>query len=152
MNYDLASIANLATAIGVAVAAYQLLATRQQAATAFEDSLSAQYRDIIAKLPLQALFGEPLAQETLNDLLPHFYRYFDLCNEQAFLYRRRRITRKTWSNWEEGILSNMHRPAFAAAWLVVAERAKEDFDELRRLCPVQTPSEEASMGIGRRDA
>jgi hypothetical protein len=128
------AVSGVATAIGVAVAAYQLLVARKQAATTFEDSLTVQYREIVAELPLEALFGESLPADQLHSLSPHFYRYFDLCNEQAFLYRSRRITRKTWSNWEEGILTNMRRPAFAQAWAEVARRATDDFDELRRLC------------------
>jgi hypothetical protein len=136
----LSAVSNVATAVGVAVGAYQLLITRRQAVTSFEDSLTAQYREIIANLPLRALFGASLLRRELDSALPHFYRYFDLCNEQAFLYRRGRITRKAWSNWEQGIMSNMNRPAFAAAWTVVASRAQDDFDELRRLCPPADPS------------
>lgn len=137
MTFDatLTSLANIATAVGVAVAAYQLLVARQQARTAFEDSLSTQYRQVIERLPMEALFGEQVSRSDVMALLPHFYRYFDLCNEQAFLHRHGRISKKTWANWEEGILANLSRPAFEVAWSEVAARAKGDFDYLRVLCP-----------------
>lgn len=78
----LASIASVATAVGVGVAAYQLFVVRQQARTTFEDSLNAQYGVLIERLPLEALFGEQNDREQVADHLPQFYRYFDLCNPQ----------------------------------------------------------------------
>jgi hypothetical protein len=124
----LASLASVATAVGVAVAAYQLFVARQQARTTFEDSLNAQYRVVIERLPLEALFGEQINRAEVFGHLPHFYRYFDLCNEQAFLQKNGRISKKTWQNWEDGIRANMSRPAFALAWSEVAGRASGDFD------------------------
>lgn len=131
----LSALSNAATAIGVAVAAWQLFTTRQQAATTFEDSLTSQYRSLIERIPIEALFGETLPSQTQDDLLPYFYRYFDLCNEQAFLHKKGRVADQTWENWKDGIISNLARPAFATAWAQVAVRASSDFDHLRALCP-----------------
>lgn len=131
----LAALSGIATAIGVGVAAYQLRVTRKQGVTAFEDSLAAQYRQIASTLPLKALLGESLTPEEHRDHLHYFYRYFDLCNEQAFLHENGRVSDSTWTFWEDGILTNLRRPAFAAAWQEIAARAKDDFNELRSLCP-----------------
>ncbi|UUC94470.1 hypothetical protein [Comamonas sp. C11] len=131
----LSALSNVATASGVAVAAWQLFTTRQQAATAFEDSLKNQYRTLIARIPIEALFGEDIPEKKQTELLPHFYGYFDLCNEQAFLQKKGRISAETWENWKDGITGNMSRPAFARAWAQVAERASGDFEHLRTLCP-----------------
>ena len=131
----LSALSNFATAAGVAVAASQLFFTRRQAATTFEDSLTHQYRSLIERIPVEALFGEKLLPQTQADLLPHFYRYFDLCNEQAFLRKKKRISNGTWANWRDGITGNMERPAFAQAWAEVAHRAQQDFEHLRELCP-----------------
>lgn len=131
----LSALSNIATAVGVAVAAYQLLITRRQATTTFEDTLNTQYRQAIERIPVEALFGEQLKAQDQADLLPSFYRYFDLCNEQAFLYSLGRVSEKTWRNWEEGIKGNMARPAFKVAWSEVARRATSDFESLRMLCP-----------------
>jgi hypothetical protein len=136
----LSAVSSVATAVGVAVAAYQLLVVRKQAVTTFEDSLNSQYRVSIERIPLEALLGEQLRADDLHGLLPHFYRYFDLCNEQAFLHKHGRITTKTWKNWEEGIKSNLQRPAFATAWAEIAKRAGDDFSSLRALCPPKSGS------------
>lgn len=134
----LSALSSIATAVGVAVAAYQLFVTRRQATTTFEDTLNTQYRQAIERLPIEALFGDKLKDQDQAELLPHFYRYFDLCNEQAFLFGLGRVSDKTWHNWEEGIKGNMARPAFASAWSEVARRANGDFDSLRQLCPPQS--------------
>jgi hypothetical protein len=84
-------------------------------------------------IPVEALFGECLQTEQQQRHLPDFYRYFDLCNEQAFLFERGRVTRTTWCNWREGIESNLTKPAFAAAWTEVSTRAPDDFRALRKL-------------------
>lgn len=131
----LTALSSIATAVGVGVAAYQLRVTRKQGVTAFEDSLAAQYRQIASTLPLKALLGGNLTPEEHEEHLQYFYRYFDLCNEQAFLHANGRISDSTWTFWEAGIQANLHRPAFAEAWGEIAVRAKDDFDELRALCP-----------------
>jgi hypothetical protein len=133
----LSGLASVATAVGVGVAAYQLRASSRQSTTTFEDTLNSQYRLTIERLPLEALFGEGMDGKDVNALLPHFYRYFDLCNEQAFLHKHGRVSTKTWLNWEEGIKGNLGRPAFAAAWAEIAARARNDFEHLRKLCPPQ---------------
>ena len=131
----LSAVSNLATAIGVGVAANQLRVTRRQSVTTFEDSLTVQYREVAATIPLTALLGEPLTTKEHEDHLKYFYRYFDLCNEQAFLHKNGRVSETTWEFWKDGILTNLRRPAFAAAWKEIAHRAKDDFNELRLLCP-----------------
>lgn len=131
----LSAVSNIATAIGIAVAAYQLRVTRKQNVTTFEDSLTVQYRQIASSLPLNALLGEAIKPDEHRDHLKYFYRYFDLCNEQAFLHRNGRISETTWGFWKDGILANFRRPAFAEAWKEIAARSKDDFNELRLLCP-----------------
>lgn len=131
-------LASAATALGIFVAGWQLYLTKRQAVTQFEDHLSAQYREIARRLPLPALLGEHLDDATFARVLPEFYHYFDLSNEQAFLHEQGRVTRRTWTNWREGIEQNLRRPAFARAWAEVAARAKESFTELRALVPPAT--------------
>ena len=129
----LSALSNVATAFGVGVAAYQLLITRKQRVTTFEDSLSAQYRQVASALPVNALLGESLTNEEHDAHLKHFYRYFDLCNEQVFLHKSGRISKSTWDFWKDGILTNLRRPAFATAWQEIASKANDDFSELRLL-------------------
>lgn len=132
----LSALSSILTAIGVWLAACQLRRTRKQSVTTFEDSLTVQYRQIVSTLPLRALLGEPLTDEEHEAHLQYFYRYFDLCNEQAFLHTNSRVSVDTWKFWKDGILTNLRRPAFARAWREIARRAKDDFHELKLLCPI----------------
>lgn len=136
---DIAQVASgagvILTLVGVWVGVRQLHLMKAQGITDFEDRLVEYYRQIAADLPLEALLGEDIPDQQLRAALPVFYRYFDLCNQQAFLQRLGRITPDTWALWVDGIKSNMSRPAFAKAWAEIAARAKGDFEDLRALCP-----------------
>lgn len=131
----LSALANVGTAIAVLVAAWQLVLSHRQAVTTFEDSLAKEYRDIAATLPVRALLGEPLSESEYADKFDEFYRYFDLCNQQVFLWQAGRVSDKTWAFWRDGISSNLKRPAFASAWSEVAARSNGDFSELRCVFP-----------------
>ena len=125
-------VAGVATAVAVVFAALDLRATKEQARTAFADRMSAQYREIVRRLPIEALLGETLSDPKQGEALPNFYHYFDLSNEQAYLHEKGRISQETWDEWKEGIRQNLKRPAFSFAWREVTRRAPESFDELRR--------------------
>lgn len=109
------------------------MAAQTQARTDFEDALSRDYRDTIRSLPIEALLGETLTEELMDRHLADFYRYIDLSNEQVFLRKEGRIRTKTWKNWSDGIKDNLKKPAFAHAWRSIKLRAKDSFEELRRL-------------------
>lgn len=121
------------TAIGVCIAAWQIVLSHRQSVTTFEDSINGEYRLLAAKLPTKALLGEELSETELADHLDEFYHYFDLCNGQIFLRQQRRISKKTWKFWCDGIHSNLSRPAFKESWRHISSRANGDFGELRRL-------------------
>lgn len=124
--------ASIATACGVAVAAVQLTTARRQARTQFEDSMTQQYVEIVAKLPFQIMLGEDLSESQQEKELQTFYHYFNLCNEQIMYRRQNRISKATWKNWCDGMKSNFGRPAFAKAWDLIKRRS-DNFHELRRL-------------------
>ena len=128
------SFASIATATGVAVAAWQILLAHRQGVTTFEDSLAKEYREIAATLPTKALLGEALSDSEYVNHFDEFYRYIDLCNEQAFLFKGKRISDKTWAFWRDGIVCNLRRPSFARAWSEIAFKTPSDFSELRSVC------------------
>jgi hypothetical protein len=139
MLFEIAhAVPPVATAIGVCVAGWQLWLTKKQSVVQFEDQMSAQYREIARRLPIEALLGEALDPERHAKSLGDFYHYFDLSNEQAFLHKRRRITKATWCEWKEGIEQNLGRPAFALAWSEITHRAPDSFNELREIVPPGT--------------
>lgn len=131
----LSDAANLATAAAVIFAAWQIWLSKKQAETTFEDSLAKEYRELAARLPTKALLGEPLTNEEHADSFDEMYHYFDLCNEQVFLKQAKRISDKTWTFWEDGMKSNISRPAFERAWAEIAARSENDFSELRSIVP-----------------
>jgi hypothetical protein len=131
----LSALANIATGAAVIVAAWQLVLSKRQAVTTFEDSLAKEYRDIAATLPVKALLGEALNESEHMDKFDEFYRYFDLCNQQIFLRHTGRVSDKTWQFWQDGIAANLKRPAFERAWSEVARRSNGDFSELRSIFP-----------------
>ena len=139
-------LANVATAVAVIVAAWQLVLSQRQAVTTFEDSLAKEYRDIAVTLPVKALLGEALSDSEHIDKFDKFYRYFDLCNQQIFLRQSGRVSDKTWQFWREGIISNLKRPAFERAWSEVAARSNGDFSELRSLVPPTAPPSSGPVG------
>jgi hypothetical protein len=126
------AITGAATALGVAVAAWQLWLNTRQSRVTFEDALTREYRDIAQHLPLQALLGEPLNETDLENSLHLFYRYIDLTNEQLFLRQRRRIGSYTWRNWRDGITMNMSLPVFQQAWSALSKKPVKRFSELGR--------------------
>lgn len=133
MTFDLGTLASAATAIGVCIGAWQIRLAKLQSITAFEDSIAKEYREIAATLPTKALLGEALTEEEHLQHFDEFYRYFDLCNEQAYLQKKKRITKATWEFWQDGIRGNLRRPAFSRAWQEISSRAPADFSELREV-------------------
>ena len=129
----LTAAASLATAIGVIVAAYQIRLTRQLSRTQFEDDLTKQFREIIRRIPVEALLGEELSEEAYDRTRDDFFRYIDLSNEQVFLRRNDRVSARTWKLWCEGIKAFLSRPAFGRAWGEFKEQSPDTFKELRRL-------------------
>jgi len=126
------TVASVATAAGVILAAWQLELSRRQATTQFEDNLNMQYREIIRRIPIYALLGAKLDPAEHQKALADFYHYFDLSNEQAFLMQQGRIRKRTWKDWQEGIAQNLSKPAFAAAWQEITSRSTS-FDDLKEL-------------------
>ena len=109
-------MAGLATAVGVFFAAAQLRLSQQNETTRFEDELAREFREIVQRIPTRAMLGEPLEEAEYAKTFDELYRYLSLSNEQVFLWRSRRIRRRTWEHWRAGIKSHLERPAFRRAW------------------------------------
>ena len=128
------NISAIATTLGVYIAAYQLYSSRKQATVTFEDSFSKEYRELANKIPSKAfLCGDDgdLTEDEYQNCFDALCRYFDLCNEQAYLTDQGRITEKTWLFWADGINNNMKKKAFKKAWAEIRKKRKGDFDELQ---------------------
>lgn len=128
---------HLAAVLGIGFAGYQLLQSRQQAITTFEDSMAKEYRELASRLPTKVFYDYPHSEELTPrekcKAQDEFYRYFDLTNGQIFLREAGRISEQTWMFWCDGIKSNMHRAAFRTAWEDIGGKATLDFAELHLL-------------------
>jgi hypothetical protein len=134
MNWEaLEAISSAVTALGVFIAAYQIGSNRMQNKTRFEDELAREYRDLGRAISLKALLGEELTDEEFLGAKIGLWHYIDLSNEQVFLRQQKRISKKTWNYWREGIQCNLSRPAFRKAWEQIKATLPHDFTELQRL-------------------
>jgi hypothetical protein len=128
-------LTQLATLAAVIVAAVQLTHTRKTARSTFEDSLDREYRALIRNIPTRAMLGCSLSLEEQREAFDTFYQYFDLTNNQIFLFKVGRISGHTMQFWFDGMQANLNRPAFKAAWKAVIETNTEehfsDFQELQ---------------------
>src|SRR3989304_7289824 len=133
MNWDLNTIASIATAVGVIIAAWQLWESRQLAQTTFEDSLDKQYRSLVMQIPVDVLIGKPVLDEKKQEVREIIYNYLDLCNEQAYLRKKKRIRKARWNDWSEGIRDNISKPAFKEVWEEIKREAPSTFSSLMQL-------------------
>ncbi|MEQ1658854.1 MAG: hypothetical protein ABL896_08755, partial [Hylemonella sp.] len=123
--------------VGVWFVWKQLSLAKRIAQLQFEDALEKEYRELIAGIPIKALLDSDLSEEEYLKSFDEFFRYFDLSNKQAALWKEKRIGKVTWDNWRSGIRFNLSLPAFSKAWGEVKSRtvdhADEFFSELRGL-------------------
>jgi hypothetical protein len=127
------AIASVVTAAGIFIGAIQLLITKKINQTQFEDDLIDHYREIIKKIPVEALLGRELTPDEAKKTQDGVYFYIDLSNDQVILRQNGRISRATWTIWCDGIKSNLSRAAFRKAWEEIKIAIPESFSELRRL-------------------
>ncbi len=140
MNWD--TIAAVATAIGVFLAAWQFRENAKLAQSAFEDSLDQQYRALLKEIPVDALIGEQVLESKKNETRELIYNYLDLCNEQIFLRKRKRISKETWQDWCSGMADNLEKIAFSEVWSEV--RSKSNFTFIEKLEKTKFKSDPAT--------
>ena len=103
------------------------------ALTTFEDSLDQQYRNIVMQIPVDALLGRAIPDEERRKVREIIYNYLDLCNEQAYLRKKKCITEARWKEWKEGIANNIKKPAFKEVWDEVKGEVPTTFSSLKEL-------------------
>lgn len=133
MHFDWNTVASFATALGVGVAAWQIWEGRKLSQTTFEDSLDQQYRNLVKEIPVDVLLGKPVQDNKKNETREIIYNYLDLCNEQAFLRKKKRISKERWIEWNEGIKENIEKPGFKEVWDEVKKEAPSTFSSLNQL-------------------
>jgi len=137
----IAAVGAVATAIGVALAFWQLRQTKGLARTSFEDDLVTAYRGLYQRFPPDA-FDEKAPTEVLPEHQLAFFMYFDLSNYQLFLAGEGRVSDAVRTQWEDGIRGNLKLPRFKAAWRDVRDQSAVDsLTDLRDLTETMYPEE-----------
>ncbi|WP_262966840.1 hypothetical protein [Methylobacter psychrophilus] len=126
------TLASLATAIGVFIAAWQISESRKLAGTSFENQLNQEYRELVRHIPVDALIGKTI-DDSKDTLRENIYNYLDLCNEQTYLRQKKRISKNRWKDWNDGIKENLSKPAFKEVWDEIKVAAPSAFTALARL-------------------
>ncbi|WP_413165967.1 hypothetical protein [Aeromonas salmonicida] len=136
MEFQINYIADCATAVAAVIAAislgisaYQTHLSRRIAATAFEDTIDQQYRDLAKEIPVDVLIDN--CSLVSGDIREIIFNYLDLCNQQIYLRAKGRIGKERWESWCDGIQENLRKAAFHSVWSEVKENAS--FSYLERL-------------------
>ncbi|MFY1021259.1 hypothetical protein [Ectopseudomonas khazarica] len=112
------------TAITAAITALALLVTvlsfRKQLQLQFFADHTKRYQEIILNFPEQIndydFSMDALTPEARDKTLRYMRAYFDLCSEEYFLWKNKRIDNKTWKEWKSGMHFAFSKPAFKEAW------------------------------------
>ncbi len=132
--YEIARIvASAATAIGVAIAAWQIWRNAEQTRTAFEDSLAREYRDLMRSVSYKALVGQQVSDQEAEASREAVYNYLDFCNQQIYLRMNGRVRKATWFEWQQGMRINLSLPFFMEVAHEVFKALPGIFTELQRL-------------------
>lgn len=126
-------IASIATAIGVAIAAWQIWESRKIASAAYEDAYDQQYRQLIYQIPVDVLLDKPLISEHKKRAREAIYNYLDLCNEQVYQRSKKKISTARWNEWRKGIETNLKVQAIAEVWEEVHAHNPNNFSFLSKL-------------------
>lgn len=84
-----------------------------------------RYLDILdslpeeARVPDESLDPNELRPAERRKLLISLRRYFNLCSEEFYLRKRKRIDAETWRIWESGIQATMRLPTFRNGWTIL---------------------------------
>lgn len=131
LNWD--TVASVATAGGVLLAAWQIRAGQKLAQSTFEDTLDQQYRGLAKEIPVDALIGKEVRPDQLHETRELVFNYLDLCNEQVFLRKKGRISKDTWNDWCAGIGHHLDKVEFRRVWEEVKESSPGSFGFLEKL-------------------
>ncbi len=149
INWNAVSaIAASVSALAVIFAMLQLRETKGVNQLQFEDGLAKEYRELVSRIPTQALLGTGLSPKEYAAAFDELFRYIDLSNEQVTLRMNRRISLEVWRSWCEGIKSNLALPTFERAWRDIQAKTSS-FQELRKLEKEKFEIDPASWAAGK---
>jgi len=126
-------VTSVATAIWVAIAAWQLWESRKLSAAAFEDSFDEKYRQLAYDIPVDALLSKKVNKQDMTQAREWVYNYLDLSNEQIYLRVQNRVSGDRWTEWSKWIEQHLKRPFFKKILKEVEKDSLDTFSYLERL-------------------
>lgn len=105
-------ITAVTSVIGIIIIIYQLHQANKLAVAQFEDGFDQQYRELMKEIPVPVILGNTVGVTEYPPVRELIFNYYDLCNEQCFMYRRGRISERTWQSWVSGMRNNFSKPVF----------------------------------------
>ena len=124
----LESIASVATAIGVAIAAMGIWQGRRTEQLQFELTFTERYRVISDRLPLVTLQSGDLS--ATEDHEREIFDYMELCEEQMHYRAHNRISSATWADWSIGIQRNLNQGNMHQVCTRLMKKSPHRFDRL----------------------
>ena len=85
------------------------------------------------QIPVNALIGKSVADESKQAVREQIYNYLDLCNEQVYLRKKKRICYSRWVDWCAGVKENLEKPAFREVWEEIKKESPQTFSFLTQL-------------------
>lgn len=103
-------IAISAILVTILVNAFQIKQNTKQLKLQFFSEYTSRYQNILLNLPVN-IFSEEFQIKKLNpedqqSMYKYLRMYFDLCSEEFYLSREKKVAQKVWKEWEQGILYN----------------------------------------------
>jgi len=133
----IASASVAAVVISALAIAAALKGVRDQLRVTIFLTYTERYSKIMNEVPFEArqpgsgyrLTSRPDDERTR--VLEAFREYFNLCSEEMWLYKHRRIDRETWNIWEQGMRQVARFPSFLESWQVL-NIEYEYYDDFQR--------------------
>lgn len=133
MSYE--AITAFATLGGFILIIIQLYLNSRIEKSKFEYDISKRYIDIANNIKFETMYiesNDPKFDILIKDHLNFFYQYYDLTNQEIFLRRNKRIRKKTWEEWEDGVKDLIVLDSFKHAWKLINDKVSVDtFTEYR---------------------
>jgi hypothetical protein len=125
-NQWIASASVAAVIVSALAIAITLRGVRDQLRVTIFVAYTERYSKVMNEVPFEARqpgSGYRLASRPEDEriqVLGAFREYFNLCSEEMWLHKQRRVDHATWSVWEQGMRQVARFPSFLEAWHALA--------------------------------
>lgn len=117
----------LSSIIALAAIAITFFTFKQQLKQSFFADYTKRYQEIMLHLP-DKIFQESGDYNELDCVTKRYLRaYIDLCSEEFYLNKIKKLDNKVWENWKEGIYYAFNKKIIIEAWSNFNQDNYKDF-------------------------